>query len=53
MPTVVRQLNESLSFKKVYLERVFANGKTITIRWGLVKPTGRYVFIECRGLIYA
>ncbi|MEM0344678.1 MAG: ASCH domain-containing protein [Thermofilaceae archaeon] len=53
MPTVVRQLNESLSFKKVYLEKVFANGKTITIRWGLVKPTRHHVFIECRGLIYA
>lgn len=52
MPTVKRHIGSSLSFKRNYLEKVMKNEKTVTIRWGLVKPLRRIVYVESQGMIY-
>jgi len=52
MPAVRRVLGSSLSFKRSYLGKVLSSEKTITVRWGLVKPLSRVVFVESQGMIY-
>jgi len=47
-----RSLGATITFKKSFIPMVLRRAKTITVRWGIVKPTRRIVLIESSGLIY-
>jgi len=52
MVAVRRSIGTSLTFKPAYLAKVLNSRKTVTIRWGIVKPLHKSVLIECNGLVY-
>ncbi len=47
-----RSLGATITFKKSFIPKILRNAKTVTVRWGIVKPTRKFVLIESGGLIY-
>jgi hypothetical protein len=49
---IKRSLGATITFKKAFIPKILKNTKTVTVRWGIVKPSRRLVLIESEGLIY-
>jgi|GEM_PF-766849 len=47
-----RSLGATITFKKSFIPMILTKAKTVTVRWGIVKPTRKVVLIESSGLIY-
>lgn len=47
-----RVLGDTITFKRTFIPQIIKKTKTLTIRWGIVRPTKKVVLIESEGALY-